>query len=58
VWTTAAGDSRDANVMLRGWNYAKEVLAKGRNVQTICENVWLEKDEDMHDMTELLQILQ
>lgn len=25
VWTTSAGDSRDANVMLKGWNFAKEI---------------------------------
>jgi hypothetical protein len=40
-----------------GWNYAHEVQTKGVDVQTICANVWLENDEDMHPIEDLPQIL-
>ncbi len=57
VWTTADGDSKKPKVKLMGWNYAHEVKAKGVDVQTICANVWLENDEDMHPIEDLPQVL-
>ena len=57
VWTTASGDTKNSTVKLMGWNYAHEVQTKGVDVQTICANVWLENDEDMHPIEDLPQIL-
>ena len=58
VWATAENHRIPRNkVVLRGWNYASEVKEKGKDIKTICDNVWLEYDEDMHDMDTLIRAL-
>jgi hypothetical protein len=57
VWTTATGNIINSLVELKGWNYAHEVKANGRHVRTICDNVWLQRDEDMRDMASLIPVL-
>jgi len=44
-------------VQLKGWNYAHEVKDSGVFVRTICDNIWLEKDSDMREMSELIEVL-
>ncbi len=57
IWTTATGDDNNSKVKLMGWNYAHEVQDKGKQVQTICENIWLENDGDMRIIQDLPAIL-
>ena len=57
IWTTAAGDMKDAKVELKGWNYAHEVKEKGIFRRTICDNIWLKEDEDMRAMDTLVKVL-
>lgn len=57
VWTTATGNLLNGVVELKGWNHAHEIETKGKRVKTICDNVWLQHDEDMHDMEELIPVL-
>jgi hypothetical protein len=54
VWTTTTGDTRSGAVSLHGWNYATDVHLKGVPRTTICDNVWLENDEDMRLMGTLI----
>ena len=56
VWTTATGNIINSDVELKGWNYAHEIHNNGQRVKTICENVWLKNDEDMHDMGSLVAV--
>ena len=57
IWATASGDKQNPNVKIQGWNYAKDVNNKGVFRQTICANIWLESDNDMRDMEELIEVL-
>jgi len=57
VWTTATGNIVNSFVSLKGWNYAREIQTKGTKVRTICDNIWLQNDEDMRDMPSLLDVL-
>uniref|UniRef100_A0A6C0BNX8 Uncharacterized protein n=1 Tax=viral metagenome TaxID=1070528 RepID=A0A6C0BNX8_9ZZZZ len=55
VWATA--DPGGRRVQLKGWNRAREIQAKGKKVKTVCENVWLQHDQDMHTLDSLLEHL-
>jgi hypothetical protein len=45
-------------VQLKGWNHAHEIRSRGQHVHTICDNVWLKNDKDMHAvMDDLLCVL-
>jgi len=57
VWITSTGNIINSTVQIKGWNYAHDVLNRGRNVKTICDNVWLEHDGDMRDMASLIPVL-
>ena len=57
VWATATGNIINSFVRLKGWNYAREIQTKGKKVRTICDNVWLQNDEDMRDMPTLVNVL-
>ena len=57
IWTTATGDDKNRNVHLKGWNYASEIKEKGVFRRTICDNIWLEADEDMREMSDLITVL-
>jgi len=57
IWTTAEGNMTGKAVQLKGWNYAHEVKDSGVFVRTICDNIWLEKDSDMREMSELIEVL-
>ncbi len=57
IWATASGDQKNDKVRIYGWNYAADVEEKGVFRQTICANIWLEEDEDMRDMRELIEVL-
>lgn len=57
VWTTTEGDKETALVKIRGWNYAKDLVEKGEEVITICDNIWLKDDKDMRSIKDLLQML-
>ena len=57
IWTTGEGDMTGREVHLRGWNYAHEVKSKGVFRRTICDNIWLEDDDDMRSMDSLLKEL-
>lgn len=58
VWTTTEGDKETALVKIRGWNYAKDLIEKGEECRTICDNIWLRNDKDMRRIHDLLKILQ
>jgi len=58
IWATTENHKLPRNkVFLRGWNYAHEVKEKGQFVKTICDNIWLKDDEDMHEMNGLIWVL-
>ena len=59
VWTVAdtQGDNK-SEVIIKGWNYAKEVQEQGIYRKTICDNIWLEDDDAMHPPSTLLAALQ
>ena len=59
VWTVAdtQGDNK-SEVIIKGWNYAKEVQEQGIYRKTICDNIWLEHDDAMHPPSTLLAALQ
>jgi hypothetical protein len=58
VWTTVENHKIPRNkIILRGWNYAHEVISKGVLIKTICDNVKIYNDEDMNSMWKLLQII-
>jgi hypothetical protein len=57
IWTTAEGNMKGRGVHLKGWNYAHEVKDKGVFVKTICDNIWLEDDDDMRTMDSLVEVL-
>ena len=57
IWTTASGDINNDEIQLKGWNYAHEIKDKGIFRRTICDNIWLEADEDMRNMESLLGVL-
>lgn len=57
IWTTTTGDIKSDAVTLHGWNFATDVHLKGVPRTTICENVWLENDEDMRLMGTLIATL-
>ena len=58
VWTTTEGDKETALVKIRGWNYAKDLIDKGEECRTICDNIWLRHDKDMRKVPDLLNMLQ
>ncbi len=57
IWTTAEGDDKNKNVHLKGWNYAHEIKEKGVFRRTICDNIWLESDSEMREMSDLITVL-
>lgn len=57
IWGTSSKTIDDNEVHLKGWNWANEVKEKGVEVRTICDNIWLEDDQQMRAMSELKEIL-
>lgn len=55
IWATTTLMSRD--VILQGWNYATDIREKGKQIRTICDNIWLEHDSDMRDMESLAKLI-
>ena len=57
VWGVTTGDLENPQVELKGWNYCWEVEKYGKFIHTICPNIWLEEDDKMRPMHELLDLL-
>jgi len=57
IWTTTTGDIENPSVVLKGWNYCREVKEHGKFIHTICPNIWLEDDEKMRSMESLIDSL-
>tara|TARA_R110000824_G_scaffold60012_5_gene160768 strand:- start:477 stop:1034 length:558 start_codon:yes stop_codon:yes gene_type:complete len=57
VWCVTTGDVENPTVVLKGWNYCWEVEKYGKFIHTICPNIWLEEDDKMRSMDELLDLL-
>lgn len=58
IWETATADVKDFRVRIHGWNYASEVQEFGKYIETICPNIWLEDDNKMRSITELLGLIE
>jgi len=58
IWATVENHKHPRNkIILRGWNYAHEVMNKGVLIKTICDNIKIYNDEDMNPMWRLLQTI-
>ncbi len=53
VWATTSRDRNGTTVRLRGWNTAEDLVHDGIPVKTICDNIYLEDDNQMRPMHSL-----
>ena len=56
IWAMASPSDDDDEVVLKGWNYAREVRDLGRYKRTICDNIWLEDEKHMHPMDDIFEL--
>jgi len=57
VWGVTDVSSSNDEVTLKGWNFAQDLIDKGVFRKTICDNVWLEHDSDMRNLSELIDFM-
>ena len=57
IWTLADADATTSRIAIKGFNYAREVADYGTQINTPCNNIWLQDDNRMHSMQELICIL-
>ena len=55
LWTVTTGDIKDNQVEIKGWNWCHEVKEYGVFRQTICANIWLQEDDKMRSLDNLLK---
>lgn len=57
IWATATPEEEDCEVILKGWNTAQDVKDHHVKVQTICENLWIQDESLMRNMSLLAEVV-